>query len=85
MKRPDLLPETIEGKKEKVYEEIGELLQAMGKAGRHGYFTLDPVTKKKYNNKNDILAEARDVIYAIDAYTDELEKLSELEYTIKNN
>ncbi|MCP3702304.1 MAG: hypothetical protein GY954_05145 [Alteromonas sp.] len=51
--------------KDRVIEEIGELLQAMGKAERFGLFNHHP-DKPSRTNMDDILAEMDDVIEAME-------------------
>ena len=55
--REDLLPTTLEGKIAKVVEEAGEVLQAIGKSQRHGFFAIDPMTKIHYDNRADLIVE----------------------------
>jgi NTP pyrophosphatase (non-canonical NTP hydrolase) len=47
-------------------EELGEVLQAIGKIKRHGYNSFDPTDPDHLgNNRNDLERELEDVIKAI--------------------
>jgi NTP pyrophosphatase (non-canonical NTP hydrolase) len=72
MKRPDLLPVTFEGKVGKVIEEAGEVLQAIGKAQRHGWQAEDPVTGIKYDNLSDLKNELLDLQHSIQQVLDSI-------------
>lgn len=65
MKRPDLLPTTFQGSLYRLTEELGELIQAIGKLQRYGVKAIDPKTWKHYDNGNAMLIEMNDVRDAI--------------------
>jgi hypothetical protein len=65
MSRHDLDPDTFDKALAKLTEEMGEVLQVLGKIGRHGYINTDPKTKKRYDNLTDLYLEIKDVEKAI--------------------
>ena len=66
MKRPELKPQFFEGKIDKLVEECGEVLQAIGKYRRHGAFVTDPSdSTKHYNNIKSLEVELHDLQDAI--------------------
>ena len=54
-------PKTRDGRIAKVVEECGEVLQTIGKIGRHGLRAWDPHTGKGYDNQDDLLREMQDL------------------------
>lgn len=66
--RQDLLPQTTDLKLAHVEEEIGEVIQAMGKLRRFGEHAQDHITKIKYDNLADLHEEMRQLKVAIDRY-----------------
>jgi len=53
---------------DRVIEEVGELLQAIGKAHRFGLYNAHP-DRPQRTNYEEILLEAEDVILAVTRYT----------------
>ncbi len=62
---PALLPTTPEGRRWRIAEECGEVVQALGKAGRFGLDGCDPRTG--ISNARAILDELADLRHAIQA------------------
>ncbi len=62
--RPELLPDTFEGKLDHAIEECCEFIQAVAKLRRFGETPVDPKTGVSYNNIADMRAEMSDVEYA---------------------
>lgn len=65
MSRADLLPTTFDGALAKLVEECGEVLQVVGKIGRHGVRAVDHKTRIEYDNGADLVREMIDVEEAI--------------------
>lgn len=66
------LPTSPEGKKDRVLEEIGEVIQAIGKCGRWGMIAKDPYTGIEYDNRATLRAELADLKDAIDRFDSSL-------------
>jgi len=62
--------------KSKVIEEIGELLQAIGKVERFGLFNFHP-DRPHMNNRSELLGEIADLENALARYKSELAKAKE--------
>jgi hypothetical protein len=60
---PRYLPDTLEGKMDRVVEEAGEILQVIGKAGRFGLKSYHP--EGGPNNAALILSEMADLRHAL--------------------
>lgn len=63
--KQELLPTDLQGKILHVVEEFGEVLQAIGKAGRFGLQSYHP-DKPQENNADAIVRELKDLKYAIE-------------------
>lgn len=50
-------------------EEMGEAQQAIGKILRHGYHSWDPTTVNTTTNRDDLMKELGDVVFAINLLT----------------
>lgn len=68
--RKDLLPTTFDGKVDRIIEECGEVLKAIGKLKRFGLKAIDPKTGKKYNNLKDLKKELDDLEDAINKFNE---------------
>jgi hypothetical protein len=69
--RLDLLPTTTEGKLAHVEEEMGEVIQALGKIRRFGEVATDSRTGIQYDNLTDLQLELCQLRECIDRYLDD--------------
>lgn len=63
--RTDLLPNTFEGCLDRLVEEMGEVLQAIGKLRRYGAHPVDHKTGIKYDNVQHLALELGDLEHAM--------------------
>jgi NTP pyrophosphatase (non-canonical NTP hydrolase) len=71
---PKYLPTTTEGKMGRVAEEAGEVVQAIGKILRFGFFSRYPADAPN-NNVDDLLSEMEDLEDAIKRFRPDLEAI----------